>query len=111
MPTTCHWCLDLGTPIHRVCRTTIIRHKRAWLARQGLCQTGGHHDIHDSSSNVTVDDDIQASNAENGGYEPPTSDSDDGGEFPGTIESCKLVVYLPSELLSRVRPSVYGPKY
>jgi len=111
MPTTCPWCLDLGTPIHRISRTTIIRHKKAWLARQQLRQTGGHRDIPDSSNNVTDDGDIQASNAENGGYEPPTPDSDDGGESPGTIEPCKPVVYFPSALLSRVRPSVYGPKY
>ena len=111
MPTTCPWCLDLGTPIHRISRTAIIHHKGAWLARQQLRRTSGHGDIPDSSSNGIDDGDIQASNAENGGYDSPTSDSDDDGESPGTIEPCKPVVYLPSALLSRARPSAYGPKY
>jgi len=85
MPTPCPWCLDLGTPIHRISRTAIVHHKKAWLARQQLRQTG-HRDIPDSSSNgvddsdiqadesdiEAEDSDIQASNAENGGYEPST---------------------------------------
>jgi hypothetical protein len=139
MPTPCPWCLDLGTPIHRISRTAIIHHKTAWLARQGLRQTSGHgaipdsssnradesdiqanqelrqtsghSDIPDSSSSRADNSDIQANNTENGGYESPTPDLDDGGESPGAIEPCKPIVYLPSALLSRVRPPAYRPKY
>jgi hypothetical protein len=58
MPTPCPWCLDLGTPIHKISRTAIIHHKKAWLARQQHRQTSGHRDIPGSGSNGTDDGDI-----------------------------------------------------
>ena len=66
------------------------------MGRQQLRQTSGHRDIPDNSSNGTDDGDIQASNAENGGYDSPTPDSDDGGESSGTISHVSLLfTFLP----------------
>jgi hypothetical protein len=93
MPSRCVWCSDLGVPEHRISRTAIGRHKRAWEARQlgGAGDYGDSGDGSNSASDVTVNRE-EADNVDIMEYEPSAIDSVDSSDPIDDDEPRKLTL-------------------